>query len=298
MVTRSFLGLILLFIGMQHAFANDTTDISEVVCRINPEKYGIKIDYRYPTGPWGFSVLGNSVAIGNDNEIIIITNKGDVRKRIKFKAFIEHFDLDSNGNGFMKIRDSLYAIKDFEVKDEPVKTNFLHKVRNVGRLRIDLISNEQVRFISFEPDFIAIANRNNLDSARIRDGKNLIDSIMIWNMGWFVGQYKDFYVFVDYNVDLKGQHYFRLAAFTIKNGDFSDFKEFEILGRDYGSYFWWSYCFRLDETKGCFYVMFFKNKNIVIRKFDLEKILALAKTTQGERWKSELKKHWVEATSE
>lgn len=290
-MTRFFIGLILLFVCMQHAFADGTTDVSEVVCKINPEKYGIKIDYRYPTGPGGFSVLGNKVAIDNYDEIIVVTNNGDVRKRIKFKELIGHFDLDSNGNGFVGVNNSLYIIRNFEIRDKPAKTNFSLNGINSGRFRIDLISNEQVRFISFTPEFIAVANRNDLDSAKICDGKNLIDSIMIWNMGWFVGQYKDFYVFVDCNVDSKGQNYFRLAIFTVENGNFSDFKEYEIVGKDYGNYFWWSHWFRLDETRSCFYVMFLENKNIVIRKFDLEKILALAETTQGHKWKSKLGKH-------
>lgn len=269
------------FVWVCTAANTDTiTALGELAFKISPMKYGIHVEYdgeSAQTGPIAFSVLGDKLALlgANMKEIVIIDKNGEIAKRIRFKKEIGHFDLDSNGNGFASIEDSLYKIDSFIPAKNGIKTRFTLKGNVEGRFRIDLLKDNAVRFISYAPDFIVEALRDSVNKVITRP-KSKIDSVVVNQMSLYVGFYNNYHVFLDYNqIGPNKLPYFKLFAFSIQDSTITYSKKFNSIGQNIGCPIMWSYWSRMDESNGCFYVMLFDGKNVDIRRFDLQKLLGI-----------------------
>lgn len=259
--------LALLIISTACALQSPKPNLYSIVCRIDIGSNEIKIS-EMGEGPVGFSVLDSeNYAVGMEKEILIFTQKGRTKKKIKCPGMVGHFDLNTQGNGFVTVDKSLYKIDSFQVAKIPTKTKFSLLGNMQGMLRIDLLPNKQIRFISMSPDFVV---KGGIDSINLLVSKRMkfMDSLLVNKITEFVGCKDSLFFFFSPKVTQSGTSY-QVVSFIVKNDSLgNETKSVHIFGEDFGGFMLLSYPCRYYGGKE-FYIMMRKKQNIDIIKVDM-----------------------------
>ena len=245
--------LFIAYLTIQNAFACDSDKITQLIYKIDPIKYGIICNAEGTVGPEGFSVLNDKVAISNVREILIIEKNGKLYKKIKLNKIFGHFDIDSKGNGFFSIDGEIYEIKEFNAILGKYKKS-LGRGAGVGYFRLDLV-NSNLRVIYDPPAYIAHTINGNFNNMNIDYAKNLMGKKIFDNLSDYVGKYENLHIFCDYDYDSSEIWTIKIEADYEEDGKIKSLVIYNKSGDYYGMPIRWSHAFRLDEKKGCFYMM-------------------------------------------
>lgn len=270
---KNLLILLNLVILCSSSESKKTNPIFTIENRIDFKQCGIQLS-GMNEGITGFAVLDdNKIAIGYDSLIIIIDSNKNVIKRLIFNDYIGHFDLNSNGTGFVALGENLCNINKLVKDDTCFQPLFSTKGNIQGMFRMDILEKNYIRIVSLSPDFVVKGAIENIKTMRPVE-QTFLDSCIIEKITEFIGFYKGKALFFSPNFNHETKKtFYDFVTFSVNGTQLGkEFSRVRIFDINFGEFMLLSYPCRYSGGD-YFYIMMKMNEEILFIKVDLTRLV-------------------------